>query len=204
MGYLNEFLWANLRDFVFSVNICLHLIRYRKSQEVLIYTRVWYLLYVFLLFKKIGLVDNKIFYESHQFSKFLLKPLSRIDGLIVINHYLYSLYEDNGFRKLFVAHDGVNIDEYRDISDYQFQPKKKECNVVYTGSLFLWKGVNILVDSLKYLPNNVKLIFVGGSAQYLVDFKKYVNDSEQKTELQLCHIYQKKDLLVSIQKLPMF
>ena len=139
LGYLNEFVWANLRDFVFSVNVCLHLIRYRKSQKVLIYTRVWCLLYVFLLFKKIGLVDNKIFYESHKFSKFLLKPLSRIDGLIVINDYLYSLYEDNGFKKLFVAHDGVNIGEYKDITDYQFQFKKKEFNVVYTGSLFYGK-----------------------------------------------------------------
>ena len=60
LGYLNEFVWANLRDFVFSLNACLHLIRYRKSQEVLIYTRVWYLLYTFLLFKKIGLVDEII------------------------------------------------------------------------------------------------------------------------------------------------
>ena len=195
LGYLNEFVWANLRDFVFSLNACLHLIRYRKSQEVLIYTRVWYLLYTFLLFKKIGLVDNKIFYESHKFSKFLLKPLSRIDGLIVINNYLYSLYEDNGLKKLFVAHDGVNIDKYSDITDYQFQPKKKEFNVVYTGSLFLWKGVNILVDSLKYLPNNVKLIIVGGSAEYLVDFKKYVKDSGQKNRVTIVPHIRNKDLL---------
>jgi len=195
LRYLNEFLWANLRDFIFSVNICLHLIKFRKSQEVLIYTRVWYLLYVFLLFKKIGLVNNKIFYESHKFSKFLLKPLSRIDGLILINHYLYSLYEDNGFIKLFVAHDGVNIHEYRDISDYQFQPKKKEYHVVYTGSLFLWKGVNTLVDSLQYLPNNIKLIFVGGSDQYLVDFKKYVKDSGGKNRVTIVPHIPKKDLL---------
>jgi len=198
-GYLNEFVWANLRDFVFSVNVCLHLIMYRKSQEVLIYTRVWCFLYVFLLFKKIGLVNNKIFYESHKFSKFLLKPLSRIDGLIVINHYLYSLYEDNGLKKLFVAHDGVNIDEYKDISDYQFQLKKKEFNVVYTGSLFLWKGVNTLIDSLSYLPNNIKLIFIGGSAQYLVDFKKYVKDSGQKNRVTIVPHIPKKDLLQYIE-----
>ena len=199
LRYLNEFVWANLRDSIFSVNACFHLIKYRKSQEILIYTRVWYLLYVFLLFKKIGLVDNKIFYESHKFSKFLLKPLSRIDGLIVMNHYLYSLYKDNGFRKLFVAHDGVNIDEYRDISDYQFQPKKKEFHVVYTGSLFLWKGVNILVDSLKYLPNNVKLILVGGSEQYLVNFKRYVKDSGEKDRVTIVPHIPKKDLLQYIE-----
>ena len=160
LGYINEFVWANLRDFVFSVNVCLHLLRYRKSQEVLIYSRVWYFLYISFLFKKIGLINNKIFYESHKFSNFLLKPISRIDGLIVINNYLYSLYEENGLKKLLVAHDGVNIDEYKDITDYQFKPKKKEFNVVYTGSLFLWKGVNTLVDSLNYLPDNVKLIFI--------------------------------------------
>ena len=199
LGYLNEFLWANLRDFVFSVNVCLHLIRYRKSQEVLIYTRVWYLLYVFRFFKKIGLVDNRIFYESHKFSKFLLKPLNRIDGLIVVNNYLYSLYKDNGLKKLFVAHDGVNIDDYKNISDYKFQAENKEFNVVYTGSLFLWKGVNTLIDSIKYLPNNVKLTFIGGSAQYLVDFKQYVKDSRGKNRVTIVPHIPKKDLLQYIE-----
>ena len=192
---LSEFLWANLKGFVFSVNVCLHLIKYRKSQEVFIYTRIWHVLYVLRFFKRIGLVDNKIYYESHKFSKFLLRLLPITDGLIVINNYLKNLYKENTFEKLCLAHDGVNIDEYKDISSYQFQPKKKECNVVYTGSLFLWKGVNILVDSLKYLPNNVKLIIVGGSAEYLVDFKKYVKDSGQKSRVTIVPHIRNKDLL---------
>ena len=94
-----------------------------------------------------------------------------------------------------MAHDGVNISEHKDITDYHFQVKKKEFNVVYTGSLFLWKGINILVDSLKYLPNNVKLIFVGGSDQYLVDFRTYVKDSEQKNRVTIVPHIPKKDLL---------
>ena len=192
---LSEFLWANLKGFVFSVNVCLHLIKYRKSQEIFIYTRIWHVLYVLRLFKKIGLVENKIYYESHKFSKFLLRLLLITDGLIVINNYLKNLYKENTFEKLCLAHDGVNIDEYKDISSYQFQPKKKECNVVYTGSLFLWKGVNILVDSLKYLPNNVKLIFVGGSDQYLVDFRKCVKDSGGKNRVTIVPYIPKKDLL---------
>ena len=40
---LSEFLWANLKGFVFSVNVCLHLIKYRKSQEIFIYTRIYFL-----------------------------------------------------------------------------------------------------------------------------------------------------------------
>ena len=51
---LSEFLWANLKGLVFSVNVCLHLIKYRKSQEIFIYTRIWHVLYVLRLFKKIG------------------------------------------------------------------------------------------------------------------------------------------------------
>ena len=192
---LSEFLWANLKGLVFSVNVCLHLIKYRKSQDVIIYTRIWHVLYVFRFFKKIGLVDNKIYYEIHKFSNFLLKVLSITDGMVVINNYLKNLYKENSFQNVCLAHDGVNIEEYKDISNYQFQPKKKEFNVVYTGSLFLWKGVNTLVDSLEYLPNNVKLIFVGGSDQYLVDFKKYAKDSKQKNRVTIVPHLPKKDLL---------
>ena len=85
---LSEFLWANLKGLVFSVNVCLCLIKYRKSQDVIIYTRIWHVLYVFRFFKKIGLVDNKIYYEIHKFSNFLLKVLSITDGMVVINNYL--------------------------------------------------------------------------------------------------------------------
>jgi len=176
---LNEFIWANLRDFIFSFNVCLTLVKYKKSSETIIYTRVWYVLYVFLFFKKIGLVNNKIFFESHKFSKFLLKPLSKIDGLVVINNYLGSLYKEQNIKNFFVAHDGVNTDEYECINNYKFTPNKEEYAVVYTGSLFSWKGVNTLVDSLQYLPENIKLVCVGGSGQYLTDFKSYVQSNSE-------------------------
>jgi len=176
---INEFTWANLRDFIFSINACLSLIKYKNSPETVVYTRVWYILYVFLFFKKVGLVNNKIFFESHKFSEFLLKPLSKIDGVVVINHYLNSLYEEQNIKNLFVAHDGVNIDEYKHISKYKFIPNKEEYTIVYTGSLFSWKGVNTLVDSLQYLSGNIKLICIGGSGQYLTDFKDYVQSNPE-------------------------
>lgn len=199
LGNVNEFIWANLRDFIFAINICLRLISYRNDPKMIVYTRVWSLLYVFLIFKKIGLVNNRIYYESHKFSKFLLNPLTKLDGVVVINNYLFNLYNKHGLKKLFVAHDGVNIDEYNKISNYQFQPKKKKFNVVYTGSLFLWKGVNTLVDALEYLPVNVQLIFIGGSAQYLANFKKYVKDSGHENRVQIVQHIPKKDLLKYIE-----
>ncbi len=175
LGHLNEFIWANLRGAVFSINTCLHLIKYKNSPGVIIYTRIWHILFVFIFFKKIGLVNNKIFYESHKFSKPILKILSRIDGLVVINQYLSKVYKEHGIKQVFAAHDGVNIEEYAEISKYKHTPNKEEYMILYTGSLFSWKGVNTLVDSIEYLPKNFKLVCVGGSGKYLSDFKTYVN-----------------------------
>lgn len=200
LGNLNEFIWSNLRDFVFSVNVCFNLIKFRKSKKkVLIYTRVWTFLYIFLIFKKLGLLNTKIYYESHKFSNFLLKPLSKIDGLVVINNYLLDLYKDKGINKLCLAHDGVSLNEYKKISNYEFQPKKKEFKVVYTGSLFFWKGVYSLIDSIQYLPENFKIIFIGGSSQYLVDFKKYVKTNVKDERIEIFPHMPKKDLLPFIE-----
>ena len=195
LSNLNEFIWANLRDFIFSVNVCLSLVKYKKSSETVIYTRVWYILYVFLFLKKIGLVNNKIFFESHKFSKPIVKILSKIDGLIVINRYLNTLYKEHDIKQVFTAHDGVNIEEYADISKYKFTPNKKEYIILYTGSLFSWKGVNTLVDCIKYLPKNFNLVCVGGSGKYLSDFKSYVDKTSESNRIKVIAHVSKKALL---------
>jgi len=197
---LNQFLWANLKNLIFSINTCLCLIKYKKSRNMYIYSRDWGFLFVFLFFKKIGLVNIKIFYESHKYYKFLSKSLIKVDGVVVINNYLNRLHKDCGIEKLFLAHDGVNIDEYKDISDYDFQPKKNSLRVVYTGSLFLWKGVNTLVDSLSYLPRRCQLIFIGGSGEYLLNFKRYVEDSGHSSRIEIIPHIPKKKLLEFIEK----
>jgi len=197
---LNEFLWANLKNFIFSINACFRLIKYKKSGQLYIYSRDWGFLFIFLFFKKIGLVNNKIFYESHKYYKFLSKSLEKVDGVIVINSYLNSLHKDCGIERLFLAHDGVNIDEYKDISDYDFQPKKQNLRIVYTGSLFLWKGVNTLVDSLSHLPRSCQLIFIGGSGQYLQNFKRYVKESGNSSRIEIIPHIPKKELLEFVEQ----
>jgi len=195
LGHLNEFIWANLRGVVYSINACLHLIKYKNYPEVIVYTRVWHVLFVYMLFKKIGLVNNQIFYESHKFSKPIVKILSKIDGLIVINQYLNTLYKEYDIKQVFTAHDGVNIEEYADISKYKFTPNKKEYIILYTGSLFSWKGVNTLVDCIKYLPKNFNLVCVGGSGKYLSDFKSYVDKTSESNRIKVIAHVSKKALL---------
>ena len=199
LGRLNEFIWANLRGAVYSINTCLHLIKYKNFPEVIVYTRVWHVLFVYVFFKKIGLVDNQIFYESHKFSKPIVKILSKIDGLIVINQYLNTLYKEYDIEQVFTAHDGVNIEEYVNISKYRFTPNKEEYIILYTGGLFSWKGVNTLVDCIKYLPKSFNLVCVGGSGKYLSDFKSYVNKSLESNRIKVIAHVSKKELLEYIE-----
>ena len=199
LGSLNEFFWANFKGFVFAVNVCIRLIKYRNCKKVIIYTRIWHVMFVISFFKKIGLVNSRIYYESHKFSNFLIKMLSAADGIIVINNYLKNLYYENSFKNIHLAHDGVNLSEYNNISSYKFRPKNKEFNIVYTGSLSLWKGVNTLVDSLRFLPKNIKLIFVGGSDKYLEQFIEYVQDSPDRNRIKIVPHIPKKELLQYIE-----
>ena len=201
---LNEFIWANLKNFIFSVNACFRLIKYKNSSSTFIYCRDWSFVFIFLFFKKIGLVNNKIYYESHKFYKFLSSSLTKVDGVIVINNYLFSLHRDIGIKNVFLAHDGVNIDEYKEISDYVFMPNKTNFKVFYTGSLFRWKGVYTLVDSLNYLPNNVELFFIGGSGQYLLDFERYVKESGLSSRIKVTPHIPKKELLKLIEYADIF
>ena len=192
---INEFIWANLKNVIFSLHVCFRLIKYKNSTSTILYSRDWSFLFVYLFFKKIGFVNNKIFYESHKFYKFLSKSLTRVDGVIVINNYLYSLHKNSVNNKLFLAHDGVNLEEYKHFSEYTFEPRKSKLKILYTGSLFLWKGVNTLVDSLDYLPKGAELIFIGGSGQYLKNFKRYVKESGHSNRIKIVPHIPKKELL---------
>jgi len=200
LAAISEFIWANTGGLVFAINVCLHLIKYRKSLDVVVYTRVWHVLYVFALFKKIGAVDGKLYYEAHKFSGFLLKQLYKVNGLVVINNYLEKLYKNHSVMNCLVAHDGVTLDEYKNISRYQFHPKKKEYIIVYTGSLFTWKGVNTLVDSMKYLPKEIKLTCIGGGGQYLIDFKEYVEYSTEHSRITIVPHVPKVQLIEFIEQ----
>ncbi len=187
---LNQFLWANLKAVSFAFGV---LIKLKAYKNYTVFTRDWYVLKVLLFGKKIGLIQNKIFYEAHKFSNHLVQNYKKCDGLIVINNYLKELHKEKGIKNILVAHDGVNIFEYENISDYNF--KKKDCyKLVYTGNLFPWKGVYTLVDSLKYLNENIELIVVGGSKLELEEFQDYVKKCKINN-IRIVGYVQKKDTL---------
>ena len=188
---LNEFIWANLRDLIFSVNVCLHLIKYRKKPNVYIYTRVWYVLYVFLFFKKIGLTKNKIFYEGHKFSKFLLGVLKRIDGLVVINNQLSAIYKEKGIDNVLVAHDGVKlstflIDDNSSFSTLELEKFSNKAVFSYIGSFLTMgeeKGIEDIIKSIPYIDNpDVCFAFIGGPMDCVSQYLKLSESLEIEKE----------------------
>ncbi len=190
---INEFIWANLKGLVFALNIIFNLI-FLKNKDRIIFTRDWYVLKILLLAKKMGLINYKIYYEAHKFSNRLLNNFKKIDGLVVINKYLHLLYEDKRIPNILIAHDGVNLEEYASIPIYKYDINKDTFNIVYTGSFFKWKGVYTLADSMRFLNNNVNLILIGGTGEYLEDLKTYIKKQNLKNITIIPHMPKKETI----------
>jgi glycosyltransferase involved in cell wall biosynthesis len=175
MHDMNSFIWANTKSFIFGVNMVFQVFNL-KDPSISIFTRDWHALKLLVFGKKIGLIKNQIFYEAHKFSNHLVSDIKYIDGLIVINNFLKKIHQEKGINNILVAHDGVNIDEYKYVSDYKYVQDNNIYNLVYTGNLFKWKGVYTLVDSLEFITKKCKLIIIGGSPIVLNNLKKYIKN----------------------------
>lgn len=171
---ISKKIWFLLKNITFSVSAIINL-RYESSEDV-IFVRDVITLKVLSLMKNLKLIKQKVYFEAHSYSMRQAIAIKDIDGLIVINNHLKELYEKNGIKSILVAHDGVNISEYKNL---KAKEKKENVTIVYTGNLFEWKGVYTLADSLKYL-NNVSCIIVGGSDDTLPQFKEYINSNKIK------------------------
>ena len=193
---LSLLLWSQIGAITFAMAVLLRLKKEDSSTPV--FTRDWYVLKILLFGKKLGFIKNKIFYEAHRYNERLVDNYKQCDGLIVINNYLKELHYKKGINHILESHDGVNLDEYKNIIDYSYI-KKDKFILVYTGNLFTWKGVHTLVDSLAYINTKVELIIVGGSNEVLNDFKAYVREKGFDNVIMTGHI-PKKDTIQYVQK----
>ncbi len=197
LSRINQFVWANVKSIVYGLNILYQVFKL-NNLSIDIFTRDLYVLKFLLLGRNFGLLDNKIFYEAHRFSKFIINDLKKCDGVIVINEYLSIAHKKEGIDNILVAHDGVNFDEYRNLSKYK-HIKKDVYKLVYTGNLFQWKGVHTLVDSLNFTTKNVELIIVGGVGKTLDDFKLFVKNSGLSNVKLIGHV-KKKDTIKYVEQ----
>lgn len=127
-------------------------------------------------FKTIGIIKQKIFFEAHYFNPRIGRSAKKFDGLIVINNHLkekYSIYNSN----ILVCHDGVDLDF--------FIPARKKINqikkILYSGNLWEWKGVDLLIKASSKMRIKHKILIAGGSLDTIKDFdlrnKKHLNQN---------------------------
>lgn len=177
---LNQFLWANLKAVTFAISVLIKLKDY--STEYTIFTRDWMVLKILLVGKKLGLIKNKIFYEAHKFSDHLIPNFKKADGVIVLNGHLKKMNEDKGVKNNLVAHDGVNLDTFKSIDKSEALKllgfDKNYKYIIYVGkfnTLGEEKGIPQIIESLQYLDDNIKAIFLGGPLDSIKSYYEIAN-----------------------------
>lgn len=145
---------------------CMRYLKRKRNNNFIIFTRHLKLAEIFLKkFPQIPLV-----YEMHEIfsmKRHSLFPtekfvLQNAKGLISISRGLIKKageYFPLSNKMIKIIPDGVNCELIREV-------KKKIIpgDVVYVGHLYAWKGVDVLIHAMKYLPEN-RLTIVGGGSK---------------------------------------
>jgi glycosyltransferase involved in cell wall biosynthesis len=142
-----------------------------------------------------------VYFEAHEFhgnpertdlihvmaTSLMRWMLSSLDGLIVITERLKTLYSRLGMPAgaICVAPDGVdarrlcqNLDRREARKALQI-PLDKTL-VCYTGHLFEWKGVHVLIESGRYLPDGYWIYIVGGTDSDRTALQHYIETRQVK------------------------
>jgi glycosyltransferase involved in cell wall biosynthesis len=134
-------------------------------------------------FAQISMFFRDYFLEVHALPRragFLhRRKWQRARGIVVITERLKELLAAEGVaeERLFVAPDGVDLDRFavptaREEARRALELPREGRLVVYTGSLYGWKGVQTLARAAPLLPPAVTTLFVGGSEKDAAAFRQ--------------------------------
>jgi len=153
-------LWVESLTFLFPT---LFYVIFKKAD--FIYTRNKFILPLTLLRKN-------LIYEAHTFpNNYFLYSFffKKTKGIVTITQNLKKLFLEKGIAqdKLLVAPDGVDIGMFN--IEYSRNEARRKLGlaldgkiILYTGHLYKWKGVDTLIASASFLPQNAKIYLVGG------------------------------------------
>jgi glycosyltransferase involved in cell wall biosynthesis len=172
-------LWFLVQAISFSARGALRLLRLPSTAVV--YTRheydLWFVPLLKWLRRSLG-----IFFEDHD--GFLRRDpalrrrlLQRVDGIIVTSSAHAQLMERWGIspQALLIAPNAAKLSRFQLAA-----PERRgdgQRTVVYLGNLYRWKGVYVLADAARFLPDEYTIYFVGGSPETLAPFRTYVDAS---------------------------
>lgn len=174
---------------VFYFSLLLHLLfkrSYRNREAILFLRHIKLASFIMRLGK---FLRNPIVFEAHEFFHLAVrrgKKRERIreleskvyrsaDGIISISRTIKEHLVNLGVapEKIHVVHNGVEA------GWFDIERKSSGSFICYTGSLYSWKGVDTLIEAMKYLPDE-KLIIVGGGKR--MGELKHLAETEGITE----------------------
>jgi glycosyltransferase involved in cell wall biosynthesis len=154
----------------------------------------FFFVFWYVLFKKVDIIYTRdkfllplsffkknLVFEVHTFSKnyFLYSPfIKKAKAIVVITQKLKDLFVKRGIveNKILVAPDAVDLEKF-DIKETRIECRKKlnlplnKKIVLYTGHLYEWKGAQTLAETSQYLPEEVKIYFIGGTEKDKKEFE---------------------------------
>lgn len=166
-------LWFLIESVTFAKFSFVYALSHAKS---ILYTRdVW--IAFFLTFLK-----RPLFYEIHDLpehpSWIHRRAWAKSSGIIVISNGLREDLIRSGIseEKILIARDAVQLEKF------QIKESKEECRrrlnlpldkkiILYTGHLYKWKGVGILIQAVKNIDTNFFLYIVGGTEEDISKLK---------------------------------
>lgn len=109
---------------------------------------------------------------------------------------------------MYVIPNGINLDEFKDVGEMKKDKETEKKTILYVGRIEKYKGLDYVVKSLKYLPDNFTLEIVGkGSYKQkivklakkldVIDRIRFYQDLSRK---ELIERYVKADTLILLSK----
>lgn len=201
--FLDRYLPGRLAYLPFYVQsltfyVCAVLCGLLRQGEVL-YSRDWMFFLLWLPWR--WLRKYMLVLEEHTFphrggwgARLHLGVSRQMDRLVVITHRLKELYAVAGVpvRRVLVAPDGVDLERFelpmnRTEARQQLGLSEEGRVVCYTGHLFEWKGVYVLVDAALHLPDILFLI-VGGMVEDRERLQAYIARQSVKNVHLIDHV----------------
>lgn len=168
------------------------LIRTWSWSDVIFFSRDELILFLLAIKKR------KLFWEVHdgRSNQLIKGTLSQLKGVVAITSSLKKYYQDKGFpeNKIIISSDAVDLNEFSlTISQEEARhrlnlPIDKKL-IIYTGHLYRWKGVDILAEASKILPQ-YQFLFVGGTK---IDIEKF-RTHYQSANLSILGYYPHSDI----------
>lgn len=115
-------------------------------------------------------------FKNMQLLKYKIIKKKKFQKLVLISNALKKIYEDHDIisKKIIVAHDGANISSKL---SKKFFTEKNIIKACYIGSFYTGRGISIIAELSKNLPE-IKFTLYGGSKSQLAELrKKYSNNN---------------------------